>query len=32
VQYDSMKPCYWQVLLYQCNVENTDEDDEQDEE
>jgi hypothetical protein len=32
VQYDSMKPCYWQVLHYQCNVENTDEDDEQDEE
>jgi hypothetical protein len=32
VQYDSMKPCYWQTLHYQCNVENTDEDDEQDEE
>ena len=32
VQYDSMKPCYWQVLHYQCDVKNTDEDDEQDEE
>ena len=32
VQYDSMKPCYWQVLHYQCDTENTDEDDEQDEE
>lgn len=20
VQYDSMKPCYWQVLAYQCDV------------
>ena len=22
VQYDSIKPCYWQVLTYQCDVEN----------
>lgn len=22
IQYDSMKPCYWQVLTYQCDVEN----------
>jgi hypothetical protein len=30
VQYDSMKPCYWQVLHYQCSCDNTiDYDDEQ---
>lgn len=29
IQYDSMKPCYWQVLTYQCDVINTN-DDEQD--
>ena len=23
VQYDSMKPCYWQVLHYQCSCKNT---------
>jgi len=23
VQYDSMKPCYWQVLHYQCAMYNT---------
>ena len=23
IQYDSMKPCYWQVLTYQCDVDNT---------
>ena len=23
VQYDSMKPCYWQVLHYQCDMYNT---------
>ena len=22
IQYDSMKPCYWQVLSYQCEVNN----------
>ena len=22
IQYDSMKPCYWQVLYYQCEVNN----------
>jgi len=31
IQFDSMKPCYWQVLTYQCDVQNI-EDDEQDEE
>ena len=31
IQYDSLKPCYWQVLTYQCDVNNTN-DDEQDEE
>ena len=29
IQYDSMKPCYWQILTYQCDVNNTN-DDEQD--
>ena len=29
IQYDSLKPCYWQVLRYQCDVYNL-EDDEQD--
>ena len=29
IQYDSLKPCYWQVLRYQCYVYNL-EDDEQD--
>ena len=29
IQYDSLKPCYWQVLRYQCDVYNR-EDDEQD--
>ena len=29
IQYDSMKPCYWQMLRYQCAVYNL-EDDEQD--
>lgn len=24
VQYDSMKPCYWQTLHYQCEVSNED--------
>jgi hypothetical protein len=34
IQFDSLKPCYWQVLTYQCDVENhiNDNDDEQDEE
>ena len=22
IQYDSLKPCYWQVLNYQCDVRN----------
>lgn len=22
IQFDSMKPCYWQVLTYQCEVNN----------
>ena len=30
VQYDSWKPCYWQTLRYQCDAENTN-DDEQEE-
>ena len=29
IQYDSLKPCYWQTLRYQCEVENLN-DDEQD--
>ena len=29
VQYDSLKPCYWQTLRYQCEVYNLN-DDEQD--
>ena len=32
VQYDSLKPCFWQVLRYQCDVYNlTEENDEQNE-
>lgn len=23
IQYDSLKPCYWQVLTYQCDTINT---------
>ena len=31
IQFDSMKPCYWQTLHYQCDVYNVeDNDDEQD--
>jgi hypothetical protein len=30
IQYDSMKPCYWQVLTYRCDTINT-HDDEQEE-
>ena len=26
VQYDSMKPCFWQTLRYQCDVLNQEED------
>ena len=26
IQYDSLKPCYWQVLTYQCDVVNTNDD------
>ena len=26
IQYDSLKPCYWQVLMYDCSVANTPED------
>ena len=22
IQFDSLKPCYWQMLTYQCDVEN----------
>ena len=32
IQYDSLKPCYWQVLSYQCDVRNllNEDNDEQD--
>lgn len=30
VQFDSEKPCYWQVLNYQCEVRNIEDNDEQD--
>ncbi|MCH5307639.1 MAG: hypothetical protein J1E37_06110 [Prevotella sp.] len=30
IQYDPMKPCYWQVLHYQCSVQTNEEDYEQD--
>lgn len=30
VQFDSQKPCYWQVLNYQCEVRNIEDNDEQD--
>ena len=30
IQFDSLKPCYWQMLTYQCDVENL-MDDEQEE-
>ena len=30
VQFDSDKPCYWQVLNYQCEVRNIEDNDEQD--
>jgi hypothetical protein len=26
IQYDSLKPCYWQVLTYQCDVTNSNDD------
>ena len=26
IQYDSLKPCYWQTLRYQCEVENLNDD------
>ena len=26
IQYDSMKPCYWQVITYQCDVTNSNDD------
>lgn len=29
IQFDSMKPCYWQVLTYQCDVEIINEDDDE---
>ena len=29
IQFDSLKPCYWQVLRYQCDVCNIHEEDEQ---
>ncbi len=30
VQFDPEKPCYWQVLNYQCEVRNIEDNDEQD--
>jgi hypothetical protein len=29
IQYDSMKPCYWQVLTYQCDTINTHDDEQE---
>ena len=29
IQYDSLKPCYWQVLTYQCDTVNTNDDEQQ---
>ena len=29
IQYDCLKPCYWQVLTYQCDVINTNDDEQQ---
>ena len=29
IQYDSLKPCYWQVLTYQCDVVNTHDDEQE---
>ena len=31
VQYDSMKPCYWQVLRYQCEVHRPEDNEQEDE-
>ena len=30
IQYDSLKPCYWQVLTYQCDTVNTNDDEQED--
>ena len=29
IQYDSLKPCYWQVLTYQCDTVNTNDDEQE---
>ena len=29
IQYDSLKPCYWQVLTYQCDIDNTNDDEQE---
>ena len=29
IQYDSLKPCYWQVLTYQCDTINTHDDEQE---
>ncbi len=29
IQYDSLKPCYWQVLMYQCDTINTNDDEQE---
>ena len=31
IQYDSLKPCYWQTLRYQCEVYNLDDNDDEQE-
>ena len=30
IQFDSLKPCYWQVLTYQCDTVNTNDDEQED--
>jgi hypothetical protein len=30
IQFDSLKPCYWQTLTYQCDVINTNDDEQED--
>ena len=30
IQYDSLKPCYWQTLRYQCEVYNLNDDEQED--
>jgi hypothetical protein len=30
IQFDSLKPCYWQTLTYQCDTVNTNDDEQED--